>query len=1234
MPHPVVAQCTLVCNNQLNLSLGPACQAEITYNLMLEGSSSCNPGGPDNFEVLVYDPTGLFVLPSSPFATINEIGQLLQVKTTHLPTGNFCWGSVLIQDLQPPVLTCPPPLTIECTEPTDPSATGYPLVQECFNFLLSHFDQYQDLGCSDPKGVTTRTWTASDINGNVGSCQQQIYISLPNVGNVTFPPSLDNIEAPALDCVDPDTDPANTGEPIIDGFPLPNDNGCSLSAFYSDQVVELCEASYSILRTWTVIEWCTGALESDLQVIKVEDAEGPQIECPPTVVVSTTSTVECVAEVVLPAAAISDNCSSGWEVTIASSVGFVAGNGGLLSAVPFGAYDLTYTATDSCGNASSCETVLDVVDQTAPTMICDQLASVTLGPSGMASVPVSVFDDGSFDNCCPLDFTGRRQTPACGLPDILSPTVTFCCEDVGTAVEVTVRATDCFDNWNECTVTVLVNDHVAPSIVCPTAVTLECTDDAENLLLTGEPTAYDGCGVDSIYFTDLAQLNDCQVGAIFRTWTTVDPYGNSASCQQTITVVDNSPIAVGYPPEYTANGCLSEAQLHPDSLPAPYDYPVVTGDDCELVGINFSDQVFTVAPGACLKIIRTWTLIDWCAYVPNSGSTAGLYTGTQILKIVDDDPPTLVCPADQLVTIADTSCAATVLLPAPQVVDCSAGATYEVSGDLGAGSGPFPGVVPGTYQAIYTATDHCGNATSCQISVQVVDGKAPTAYCKNGLVVELMPLDTDGDGIPDDGMLEVAASVFDNGSTDNCPGSLSFSFSAQPADSLRTVSCDDLGAVSLEMWVTDGSGNQDLCVVDLIVQDNQFACNGGQAPIIGGLISTEDGMGLPGVLVDLNDGLAPAVETGPGGSYIFEQLASGGDYTLTPAFDGDYLNGVTTWDLAYIKLHILGLQPLDSPYQIIAADANRSGSVTTLDIVDLQKLILRLVDTLPNDNPSWRFVDADYQFLDPADPLPEAFPEFRNVNNLVTDLTDADFRAIKVGDVNHSAAAQFGDGAEDRSAGSWPLQVESLRFSAGMEVEVALRTPEGGSFLGLQLALSFDPSVLQFRGLETEGGGWEYSDRHLERGWLPVSWLSVPAQSLPAGAELCKLRFRALAASDLSAALQIDPAGMAPELYLQDASLWRPELRFVPPAEPPSLRIAPNPFDQRTCLEFTNHTAGPVILQIVDPTGRTVWHQEKTLPAGRQEWVLTAGRELPEAGCYFLHLKTPDGPQTGRLLLR
>lgn len=81
------------------------------------------------------------------------------------------------------------------------------------------------------------------------------------------------------------------------------------------------------------------------------------------------------------------------------------------------------------------------------------------------------------------------------------------------------------------------------------------------------------------------------------------------------------------------------------------------------------------------------------------------------------------------------------------------------------------------------------------------------------------------------------------------------------------------------------------------------------------------------------------------------------------------LNGVTTGDLVSISKHILGIQPLESPYQLIAADANNSGSVTTFDIVELRKLILGIYQQLPN-NSSWRFV-PDYCFKDPA--FAEAF---------------------------------------------------------------------------------------------------------------------------------------------------------------------------------------------------------------------------------------------------------------------
>jgi len=85
------------------------------------------------------------------------------------------------------------------------------------------------------------------------------------------------------------------------------------------------------------------------------------------------------------------------------------------------------------------------------------------------------------------------------------------------------------------------------------------------------------------------------------------------------------------------------------------------------------------------------------------------------------------------------------------------------------------------------------------------------------------------------------------------------------------------------------------------------------------------------------------------------------------------LEGVTTFDLSLISKHILGIEPFQNPFQIIAADANNSGSVTSFDIVELRKLILGIYTELPN-NSSWRYVpeycfdDDDFVegFFDPA----------------------------------------------------------------------------------------------------------------------------------------------------------------------------------------------------------------------------------------------------------------------------
>jgi hypothetical protein len=130
---------------------------------------------------------------------------------------------------------------------------------------------------------------------------------------------------------------------------------------------------------------------------------------------------------------------------------------------------------------------------------------------------------------------------------------------------------------------------------------------------------------------------------------------------------------------------------------------------------------------------------------------------------------------------------------------------------------------------------------------------------------------------------------------------------------------------------------------------------------------------------------------------------AGYTFSVVPSKNNLPLNGVTTYDLVLISKHLLGIQTLDSPYKIIAADANQDGKVTTYDIVLLRRLILGLIDALPNGK-SWRFLPADYEFPDPQNPFLSGFPEAITVPNTSDPVQNSFyFKGIKIGDVNDSA---------------------------------------------------------------------------------------------------------------------------------------------------------------------------------------------------------------------------------------
>ena len=149
------------------------------------------------------------------------------------------------------------------------------------------------------------------------------------------------------------------------------------------------------------------------------------------------------------------------------------------------------------------------------------------------------------------------------------------------------------------------------------------------------------------------------------------------------------------------------------------------------------------------------------------------------------------------------------------------------------------------------------------------------------------------------------------------------------------------------------------------------------------------------------------------------------------------LNGVSTFDLVLISKHILGITPFDSPYKYIAADVNKSGTVTAFDMVQVRQLILN-IKTEFSQNDSWRFVDASHDFAaSTTNPAAQNFAEFLDINQLSQDMTDVDFIGVKIGDINGNAAANSLLGAESRTTnGSLTFNVADRFVEAGETVTV------------------------------------------------------------------------------------------------------------------------------------------------------------------------------------------------------
>lgn len=532
----------------------------------------------------------------------------------------------------------------------------------------------------------------------------------------------------------------------------------------------------TITRTYTITDAC-GNTDTCQQTITVNDNVGPVLTgCPAQTVVNIT----CASQIpAVPNVTANDNCDGSIDVDLdVTDVGTGCGaNTRVITR--------TWSASDNCGNTSTCTQTINILDNTPPVLTgCPTAGNQNINVQCASQIPAPPSVTAN-DNCAGSITPVFNESNNGGTGCVASPRI----------ITRTWTATDPCGNSAQCSQTITIIDNTVPVLTgCPTGgnanVSIQCPS---QIPAPPTVTATDNCAGT---LTVNLQTNDVGSGCpasprvITRTWTATDPCGNSASCQQVITIIDNTqPVLSGCPVSVVNVQC-------PSQIPAPAN--VTATDNCAgniTPVFNQTDNGGSGCVASPLIITRTWTATDSC------GNTRQC---TQTINVIDTTDPIITCPPD-----VDVECGDAASEPAETVEEFIAQGG-EISDNCGVVTITWLGdeqisegaECPLTFERTYEAADSCGNTAQCVQIIQLIDTSPPVQCC---VVPELIGCV----GFP----ITVPAPVV----TDEC--GLTITPVAIRSDGLAITDPFPLGETTVTWTSTDGCGNESDDIVVTVIMN-------------------------------------------------------------------------------------------------------------------------------------------------------------------------------------------------------------------------------------------------------------------------------------------------------------------------------------------------------------------------------------------------------------------------------
>ena len=575
--------------------------------------------------------------------------------------------------------------------------------------------------------------TVTDVDGLTSVCSQVVTIS------DTVPPQLFCPADVTIEC-DASTLPVDTGlataTDACDPTPV---------VTYVDLLVGGgCTQAFTITRTWTVTD-AAGNTTTCAQSITGVDTTAPVISCP-----FPDSPIACGSTQEFGLATAIDACDALVDITFTTDT-IPAECGPGLTVIR------TCTATDDCGNTSTCSATIIVEGNPLPIITCNPSES----PIECGATP---------------NFANPTMTEPCSgnfVITYITDSIPGMCGS-GYSLVRTWTATDECGFTAECSSTILVQDLTAPVITCPADIEALCNISTDPSV-TGTATAVDNCnGPSVISYTDILIEGNCPM-ILSRTWTATDECGNIATCIQTIEVTDNTP------PQIV---CASVSSPIDCGDVPDFGAPIVM-DDCDVtVDITFITDSIQGTCGQEYTLTRTWTAIDGCGNLATCSST---------IVVQDLTSPTITC----VTQASPVTCPAVPVFTLPVATDvCDASVTMTFVDATTQGS------CAGTYSVTrtWTASDDCGNTAVCSGTIVVNDLTAPIIACP----VVISPI--------------VCGAALDFGTataTDACDASVSITF----IDVTVPGACPQGASVTRTWIATDDCGNASSCSSTIVIED-------------------------------------------------------------------------------------------------------------------------------------------------------------------------------------------------------------------------------------------------------------------------------------------------------------------------------------------------------------------------------------------------------------------------------